>query len=203
MAHGPQPLVRLGKSRFVGSHFQSLLELRGLLDGLSRLDRLQGPRGRLRGSKKKKGPGEAKKRERLGRSNGGITSKFHAIASSCGRLVDGVLTAGQAADAGQAPKLLDLALRRGPMAVCADKAYDINPVLEKCAARCVEIVIPNRSNRVIKRSVDPEKYRERNKVERLFQRLKQARRVCFRYDKKASAFMSWIWIFAALEWLAP
>ena len=111
------------------------------------------------------------------------------------------MTPGQAADAGKAPKLLALGLRRSPRAICADKAYDIKPILSKCVELGLEVVIPNRSNRVDKREIDVEKYRQRNKVERLFQRLKQARRVCFRFDKKASAFLSWIWIFAALDWL--
>ena len=94
-----------------------------------------------------------------------------------------------------------MGLRRSPSAICADKAYDIKPVLETCEKAGVEIVIPNRSNRLDKRDFDAEKYRQRNKVERLFQRLKQARRLCFRFDKKALAFLSWIWIFASLDWL--
>ena len=92
-------------------------------------------------------------------------------------------------------------MSRSPLAICGDKAYDTNAILSRCDALGVEAAIPSKSNRSCKRALDVQKYKRRNLVERLFQRLKQARRVCFRFDKKAHAFLSWIWLFAALDWL--
>ena len=52
-----------------------------------------------------------------------------------------------------------------------------------------EAVIPPRSNRLKPAGYDKEKYKGRNKVERLFNRLKGYRGVATRYDKLAAMFL--------------
>ena len=57
------------------------------------------------------------------------------------------------------------------------------------AATGKEAVIPPRSNRTNPPAYDKQKYKARNKVERLFNRLKGYRSVATRYDKLAAMFL--------------
>jgi transposase len=71
----------------------------------------------------------------------------------------------------------------------ADKGYDANYIVE--AAQNIEAiaVIPLKSNRIIHREYDKELYKERNFVERLFNKLKKFRMAATRYDRTTAAFM--------------
>ena len=68
-------------------------------------------------------------------------------------------------------------------ALLADKGYDADAIREELAKASVEAVIPAKSNRRIPIPHDREKYRWRNLVERLFNKLKNWRRVATRYDR--------------------
>lgn len=67
-----------------------------------------------------------------------------------------------------------------------------------CAAAAREAgaaaVIPSKRNRKIQRPLDAALYKERNVVERRFCLMKSWRRICLCSDKRACAFLSWIWI---------
>ena len=52
--------------------------------------------------------------------------------------------------------------------------------------------IPNRSNRKKKYRWQKAIYRERNRVERFFNKLKQFRRIATRYDKLGASFFAFI-----------
>jgi hypothetical protein len=52
-----------------------------------------------------------------------------------------------------------------------------------------EIVIPPKHNRKVQRSYDVDLYKERNLIERFFNKLKQFRRLASRYDKLLANFM--------------
>src|SRR5436189_45537 len=71
----------------------------------------------------------------------------------------------------------------------ADLAFDGDPQRHACIDRDVCPVIPNKANRIEPWPFDPEPYRERNKVERLFGKLKQFRRVATRYEKRRAMFL--------------
>ncbi|MBW9089025.1 transposase [Rhizobium wenxiniae] len=62
----------------------------------------------------------------MGRSRGGLTTKIHALVDADGRPVRLELTAGQAAYASMAEKLLS-DLQPGAM-ILADKAYDTDAI---------------------------------------------------------------------------
>jgi transposase len=102
------------------------------------------------------------------------------------------LSAGQANDAPPGERLVaevispDAQIR----AVCADRAYDSDALRAQLAAAPVpkEAVIPPRANRRVQYPYDPERYRQRNRVERLVGRLKQFRAVATRYDKLDGMF---------------
>jgi transposase len=109
------------------------------------------------------------------------------------------LTAGEAADIKQAAPLIQ-GLR--PQAVVADKAYDSDALLEYISAHGAVAVIPPRAQRKEQRSYDRELYKERNLVERFFNRIKQFRRVATRYEKLTRNYFSMLNLVCAYLWLA-
>jgi transposase len=93
---------------------------------------------------------------------------------------------GQAGEAPRLVPLLERALRRvGALdEVVADKGFDGDRLREQCLARDVSPNIPLKANRDPERwACDADSYRERNRVERLFGKLKQFRRIATRYEK--------------------
>ena len=86
-------------------------------------------------------------------------------------------------------------------AVLADKGYDADYIIEAAKNMGAIAVIPPKKNRIIQREYDKELYEERNLVERLFNKLKNFRRVATRYDKLATSFMDFINIAAICLWL--
>ena len=70
------------------------------------------------------------------------------------------------------------------------------------AERGIEACIPTKSNRKIAIPHDPALYRQRHKIEIMFGRLKDWRRIHTRYDRCADAFFSAICIAATvIFWL--
>lgn len=110
-----------------------------------------------------------------------------------------MLGPGQQADCCRATDLLEAA--QGTSNVLADKGYDTDKVLAYVAALGAEAVIPSKKNRLVQRLIDRNLYRDRNKIERFFSRLKQFRRLATRYDKTASSFLGMIHFVSAILWL--
>lgn len=94
-----------------------------------------------------------------------------------------------------------LASAEGAGNVLADKAYDADAVLAQVADLGAQVVIPSKKNRRVQRVIDRNLYRDRNKVERFFSRLKQFRRLATRYEKTASSFLGMVHFVSALLWL--
>ena len=116
-----------------------------------------------------------------------MSTKVNACVESLGNAVRLLATEGQAGDSPRAlPLLADLA----PGKVLADKAYDSNATHDYGAERGIEIVIPSHPNRTEPLPVDDETYRDRNKIERFFGRLKQYRRLATRYEKTVVSFLA-------------
>ena len=84
-----------------------------------------------------------------------------------------------------------------PQAVIADRAFDADPLIEPLVSDGIQPVIPPRSNRKQARDCDYVLYKERNLVERFFNRLKQFRAIATRYDKLARNFLSGVQLVAA------
>jgi transposase len=114
-----------------------------------------------------------------------------------GRPVRFILTGGQAHDVTQAPALV-----RGwePSYVIADKGYDSQAFVEGVKESGAIAVIPPRSNRKNPRVYDPEVYKQRNRIERCFNKLKHFWRIATRYDRKAIYFLAFIYLAAASLW---
>ena len=72
----------------------------------------------------------------------------------------------------------------------ADKAYDGAAFRDWLARRGTTPVIPNKINRRKPFPYNKRAYRHRNKIARMFCRLKDARRIATRYEKCAENFLS-------------
>jgi transposase len=151
------------------------------------------PRSPTRGGRKR-----GQKNEALGRCRGGFATKIHAACDSRGHPLRFILTAGQASDYTQALALLkDMRAE----AVLADKGYDADYIVEAVGKMGAIAVIPPKSNRKTPREYDANLYKERNHIERMFNKLKHFRRIATRYDKTALSFMSFLNLAAVRLWL--
>ena len=91
--------------------------------------------------------------------------------------------------------------RSTPNATLADKAYDTDRLCEAITQSGAEVVIPPKRNRKVQRAYDAFLYKERNRIERFFNKLKQFRRVATRYDKPLANFMGFVKLAAIAIWL--
>jgi len=88
-----------------------------------------------------------------------------------------------------------------PKALLADKGYDGDLVRENLLIQGILPIIPPKSNRREPIPCDFRRYRDRNRIERMFGHLKQFRRVATRYDKTALSFASFLNLAAIRKWL--
>jgi transposase len=72
----------------------------------------------------------------------------------------------------------------------ADRAYDANHLRHFLAQRQAQVVIPSTRSRRQPIPYDAIAYRDRNRIERMWCRLKDWRRIATRYDKLARNFLS-------------
>ena len=121
-----------------------------------------------------------------------------------------MLSAGQAGDNPYLMPLIDLhkTTHRGRFHLLADKAYSHPSTRHSLRKRRISHTIPERSDQVERRKArgsaggrppafDKVLYRERNTVERGFNRLKQWRGIATRYDKYATTYLGGV-LLAAL-----
>ena len=85
-------------------------------------------------------------------------------------------------------------------AVIADKGYESNRLLIFIRAAGAEAVIPPKLNRKYPWKYDRELYKQRNLIERPFNKLKQGRRIATLYDRKSSYFLSALYLVASIIW---
>lgn len=125
----------------------------------------------------------------MGRSRGGFGTKIHAAVNGLGLPVQLRLTPGQAADVTQAAMLL----QGVPFeAVIGDQGFDSRKLVEFIESRGGEAVIPSRKNCTEQRDYDRERYKDRNRVERFWTKVKPDRRVATRSEKTARNFLAFI-----------
>jgi transposase len=85
----------------------------------------------------------------------------------------------------------------------ADKGFDSNEVRAALLAAGIVPVIPPKANRKNPPDCDFNAYKDRNRIERMFNRLKQFRRIATRYDKTAASYAAFLKLAAAYIWLTP
>ena len=80
----------------------------------------------------------------------------------------------------------------------ADRGYDADWFREALQGKGIEPCIPPKKNRKRKIEYDPALYKQRHKIENMFGKLKDWRRVATRYDRCAHTFFSAICIAASV-----
>lgn len=127
-----------------------------------------------------------------------MSTKIHAAADALGLPLRLIGTPGQRNDIALAHDLVE---GIDASALLADKGYDADHLIEKIGETGTQSVIPSKRNRKTQRACDAELYKERNRIERLFNKLKQFRRVATRYDKLLVNFMGFVKLAAIAIWL--
>jgi len=98
---------------------------------------------------------------------------------------------GQQHEASHLDQILDATATRVPdmEEVVGDKAFDGDEQRQSCRDHGAKPVIPFKANRKKPGRLNKKAYRARNKVERLFGKLKEFRRVATRYEKLKETFL--------------
>jgi transposase len=130
-----------------------------------------------------------------------MTTKLHVAVDEKGRPLKMVLTGGQRHDICSAPELLE-GYELEACYILADKGYDSSDFVKQIEEAGGIAVIPSRSTNRKRREYDREMYKNRNQVERFFNRMKQYRRFATRYEKTAKSFLALVYFVAVFVYLA-
>ena len=125
-----------------------------------------------------------------------MNSKLHAVCDGQGRPLILLLSEGQMSDFKGAALVID----RLPdaKALIGDKGYDADWLRAALKTRGITPCIPPKSNRIEPIAYDKTLYKTRHKIENMFGRLKDWRRIHTRYDRCAHTFLSAIVIAATV-----
>jgi transposase len=160
-------------------------------------------------------------REALGRSRGGLSTKIHLVADRRCRPVARLTSPGQHGDSPRFVPLMKAIRiqRRGlgrprtrPGRAMADKAYSSRANRGYLRGRGIKAVIPVKEDQKANRrkrgsaggrppAFDPGHYKQRNTVERCFNKLKGLRAVATRYDKRERIYQGTIDVASIRLWL--
>lgn len=135
----------------------------------------------------------------MGRSRGGLTTKIHALVDIEGRPIRLKLTEGQAHDGRSAADMLET-VRAGAV-LLGDRAYDSDGLRASLKERGASACIRPMPTRVNIPAFSPRLYRQRNAVERFFNKLKHFRAVATRYDKRDDNFLASVQLASIRIWL--
>lgn len=129
-----------------------------------------------------------------------MNSKLHADADADGRPIRVFMTAGQVSDhTGTAALLSSLPSADG---LLADRGYYVDWFREALKDKGIRPCIPGRKSRARPIRHDKRRYKRRNRIEIMFGRLKDWRRVATRYDRCPKVFLSAIALAATvIFWL--
>ena len=157
----------------------------------------------------------------IGRSRGGLTTKLHTLVDGHGLPLVIQAGPGQGGDSPMLPVLLDYLSvarpgpgrpRTRPEALLADKAYSSRGHRALLRERGIKAVIPERADQQQHRvrrgtaggrpvSYDTEMYKDRNVIERSYEKFKQWRGLATRYDKLAVIFRGGAILRSIIMWL--
>jgi len=121
----------------------------------------------------------------IGRTKGGINTKLHAATDANGRPLSFFITAGHISDYTGAAALLDDLPKAKWM--LADRGYDADWFRDALEQKGIKPCLPGRKSRSLPVKYDKPRYERRNRIEIMFGRLKDWRRVATRYDRQPSA----------------
>jgi transposase len=139
------------------------------------------------------------KREALGRSRGGFSTKASVIVDGSGRAVGFALAPGQAHELPMAPVLLSF-LTAMALWIVGDRGYSSHAFRMLIWSLGARPAIPTKRNEAPV-ACPPWIYQNRNLVERFWSRVKEWRAVATRYEKTERSFMGVLCIAATMDWL--
>ncbi len=90
--------------------------------------------------------------------------------------------------------------RQRPGRVIGDKGYSSRAIRSYLRQHGIRGTIPRKSNERRRGLFDRALYRERNRVERVINRLKQHRRVATCYEKRAVNYLAMVTLAATMLW---
>lgn len=127
-----------------------------------------------------------------------MSTKINAVVDALGNPLRFILTAGQVHDIKQAEALIaGLDFDK----LLADKGYDSNRFRDVIAAAGAEAVMPSNRSRSRAIPYDKDVYKDRNLVERFFNKIKHFRRIATRYEKTALSFAAMLSLVGAMIWM--
>jgi transposase len=117
-----------------------------------------------------------------------MNTKLHAVTDAQGRPIRFFMSAGQVSDYTGARAMMSSL----PMAewLIADRGYDADWFREALRDKGIRACIPGRTSRDKPVRYDKRRYKRRNRIEIMFGRLKDWRRVATRYDRCPKVFLS-------------
>ena len=157
-----------------------------------------------------RGKGGDPEAEALGRSRGGFSAKLHVRAEGQGKPATFAVTPGQRHEATAFDRLMAQGAvkrpgrgrpKRRPRRVVGDKGDGSHAIRRGRRRRGIRATIPRKANERRRGPFDRAAYRQRNRVERLINRLKQFRRVATRDEKRAATYLAMVVIAAIRLWL--
>lgn len=128
-----------------------------------------------------------------------MTTKIHALTDARGLPIKFLLTPGQAHDLLGAETLL-IDLGEGDV-LLGDKAYDADWLRQQIEAQGAAPNIPDKSNRKERHCFSKALYKERNLVERFFNKIKHFRRIATRFEKHAENYLAMIKLASIRIWM--
>lgn len=153
---------------------------------------------------------QVQEREALGRSKGGFSTKLHLRCDNQGKPITFLITVGERHETVVFEQLMSQGSvkrpgcgrpRLRPKRVVADKGYSSGKIRRYLRRRGIRLTIPRKSNEKHRGKFDKALYRQRNQVERCFNRLKQCRRIATRYEKKAQNYLAMLTLASIRMWL--
>jgi transposase len=139
-----------------------------------------------------------------------LSTKVHVRAEGGGKPITFVVTPGQRHEAVVFEQLMEQGAvkrpgrgrpRLRPKRVVADKGYRSGKIRRYLRRRGIRYTIPRKQNERRRGPFDRQRYRDRNRVERLINHLKQFRRVATRYEKRAVNYKAMLTLAAIMLWL--
>ncbi len=129
-----------------------------------------------------------------------MNTKLHAVADAKGRPIRFFMSAGPISDYTGAAALLGSLPKAGWL--LGDRGYDADWFREALKDKGIKVCIPGRKSRKTAVKYDKRRDKRRNRIEIMFGRLKDWRRVATRYDRCPQTFFSAILLAAiVLFWL--
>ncbi len=191
LENGPQPLPPVGENWPLGIDFQ------GAPAGRRRC-RVARQRFCGSGPPRRRGWKRGIRRNALGRSRGGFSTKTHAVTTTRGKPLHLEVTPGQQHEATVAEELL---VHAEGKAVVGDSGYDGDRIRRAARTLGMTPVFHPHPCRKKPPRLNRRLYRIRYRIECFFHDLKRYRAVATRHDKTAASYLAVLHVASMLVWL--